>query len=701
MTERIIESAEGAFGLLQGCNQFDQSILSFWESQWGLDEETFYTLSAQKASGAPVSGAALRNQEFGGDEFANAQENVLGKEGEVVGAQRADSPLPALPGSANIIMTRSINGDLSKGGMLQPALWTQSRPGTPSNAPREATAWDSSRRGEHTYQATDSASGTALPTRMPRVNLEAVEDHYHVPPVSKEVMHEIAAWIEQQNAVSPSDQCVEADAGLFNRFVQLYFEYFHPVVPILHKPSFNRTRMPWMLVFAVAAVGGEYAGIEMCKAYVSKLQECLRSATCAFVERHTVQTLQVWFAQVVLLSQVTMIYSGSKPLILTQQMHKNLLLTLARGLGAELKHETSSYSRTSSSGTTEPIDVGKWCRREQSKRVIWAAWMLDVENALHLGLPTIMPLCDHLDLELPCPGDVWNTRLDKLKEQTGTGLGRRLTLRDALQVTHDSSRISDLDDFQRRIVLLAVYQESRDLVQAAASLQRYEAYLSKPNKVGTSSFGDVDAVYDGWRSRTVEALAVESAETSKVVGPTRLSQQYYHVVCIQLFVPLSRLCACSGWMATEKMTDVARREVSAWLAKDLENSRRAVMHAAILFNMMRDKVNHAHGEAHHLLLAALTLWTYATFGSGGRDGGNGVVRLDQASGAETKMWLQDSRVVATVGGVGSIEGREGGRRVLAETRRIMASARAWPVRGRMMEVLDEVLQSGRASSVVW
>lgn len=87
------------------------------------------------------------------------------------------------------------------------------------------------------------------------------------------------------------------------------------------------------------------------------------------------QTLQVWFAQVVLLSQVTMIYSGSKPLILTQQMHKNLLLTLARGLGAELKHETSSYSRTSSSGTTEPIDVGKWCRREQSKRVIWAAWV--------------------------------------------------------------------------------------------------------------------------------------------------------------------------------------------------------------------------------------------------------------------------------------------------------------------------------------
>ncbi|KAK8167436.1 hypothetical protein BC567DRAFT_231313 [Phyllosticta citribraziliensis] len=263
----------------------------------------------------------------------------------------------------------------------------------------------------------------------------------------------------------------------------------------------------------------------------------------------------------------------------------------------------------------------------------------------------------------------------------------------------DSGQAPDLDEFARRVVLLAVYQESRDLVQAAASLQRcgfleYNSTGSDDDMASTSGSSGIDVMYGRWRSRTLKALAVEPAETCAVIGPTQLSRQYHHVVCIQLFVPLSRLCACSGWMATENTTEVARREVAAWFRQDGRNSRRAVMHAAMLFKLMRDRVNHGHGEAHHLLLAALTLWAYATFGPGGGDGGNGVVRLDRASDAEGQVWLQDARVVATVGGVGSIEGREGGRRVVAEARRIMSLGRAWPVRRRIMDVLDEVLVKG-------
>ncbi|KAK7615160.1 hypothetical protein JOL62DRAFT_144048 [Phyllosticta paracitricarpa] len=190
-------------------------------------------------------------------------------------------------------------------------------------------------------------------------------------------------------------------------------------------------------------------------------------------------------------------------------------------------------------------------------------------------------------------------------------------------------------------------------------------------------------------------MAVGSAETCSVIGPTQLSWQYHHVVCIQLFVPTSKLCACSGWMATEKATKVARREMAIWFRQEGRSSRRAVMHAAMLFKLMRDRVNHAHVEAHHLLLASLMLWAYATLGPGGRDGGNGVVRLDKASNGEVQVWLQDAREVATVGGVGSIEGREGGRRVVAEARRIMSLSRAWPVRERIKDVMDEMLSEGR------
>ncbi|KAK8171810.1 hypothetical protein BKA80DRAFT_306482 [Phyllosticta citrichinensis] len=405
-------------------------------------------------------------------------------------------------------------------------------------------------------------------------------------------------------------------------------------MPILYKPSFNHVRTPWMLVLAVAAVGGEYAGLETCKTYVGKLHEYLRKAISVLVDQHTAQTLQVWFAQVVLLSHIIMAYSGSKALILTQQSQKNLLITLARGLGAELKHQMS-LGPTSRSTGNETDKINWWWRGEQSRRVIWSIW----------GLPTLMLLNDQLDLELQCPGDVWDTRLNKLNEQAGARLGLKVSLREAFQAMRDSGQAPDLDDFARRVVLLAVYQESRDLVQAAASLQRcgfleYKSTGSSDDMASASGSSGIDAMYGRWRSRTLKALGVESAETCAVIGPTQLSWQYHHVVCIQL-------------------------------------------------------VTHGHVEAHHLLLAALMLWAYATFGPGGGDGGNGVVRLDRASDAEGQVWLQDARVVATVGGVGSIEGREGGRRVVAEARRIMTLGRAWPVRRRIMDVLDEVLQKGR------
>ncbi|KAK7547094.1 hypothetical protein IWX49DRAFT_591311 [Phyllosticta citricarpa] len=374
-------------------------------------------------------------------------------------------------------MTRSLNDDLAKGGILRPSLWTPSRPVSPSRARRDTTVEDAASPAtldgqsaivQQPHQTPDSGYGAAQSSSMPQhADLEAIEEHYHVPPVSEEVMREISAWIEQQN--SSQRQHIEADAGLINRFVQLYFEYFHPVMPMLHKPSFNHTRMPWMLVLAVAAVGGEYAGLETCKAYVRKLWEYLRQAIGIFVEQYTAQTLQVWFAQVVLLSHIIMAYSGSKALVLTQQSQKNLVNHVGQ----------------------------RWWRSEQSRRVIWSIWVLDVENGLHQGLPTLLPLNDQLDLELPCLDHVWDTRLNKLDEQTGAGLGRKVTLREALQAMHDSGKVADLDEFARRVVLLAVYQESRDLVQAAASLQRRGFLEFDGEMAAGSGSGGIDALYEG------------------------------------------------------------------------------------------------------------------------------------------------------------------------------------------------------------
>jgi hypothetical protein len=42
--------------------------------------------------------------------------------------------------------------------------------------------------------------------------------------------------------------------------MQLFFHYFHPILPIIHRPSFNPNQCHWVLVLAIAAIGSQYVG---------------------------------------------------------------------------------------------------------------------------------------------------------------------------------------------------------------------------------------------------------------------------------------------------------------------------------------------------------------------------------------------------------------------------------------------------------
>jgi hypothetical protein len=46
---------------------------------------------------------------------------------------------------------------------------------------------------------------------------------------------------------------------VYNCFVQLYFEYYHSVFPLIHQPTFNPSRSHWLEVLAVAAIGCRFS----------------------------------------------------------------------------------------------------------------------------------------------------------------------------------------------------------------------------------------------------------------------------------------------------------------------------------------------------------------------------------------------------------------------------------------------------------
>ncbi len=77
------------------------------------------------------------------------------------------------------------------------------------------------------------------------------------------------------------------NASVLNTWVQLYFEHFHPVFPVLHQPSFSAYKTHWLLVFAVAAIGAHFSNVRQVKSRIGALHELIRRHSSRLVRCKT------------------------------------------------------------------------------------------------------------------------------------------------------------------------------------------------------------------------------------------------------------------------------------------------------------------------------------------------------------------------------------------------------------------------------
>lgn len=405
-----------------------------------------------------------------------------------------------------------------------------------------------------------------------------------------------------------------------------------------------------------------------------------------------------------------MIYSGKKQLVLVALYQRNLLNVLCKGISAGFKSAVQ-YGRE----FNRKAGVEDWLDRELAGRVIYATWLLDCQHSLHCDLPPPSISPRELALPLPCGQDIWNTPVEQI-DQAPQELA---TLHEVLHGIQAGDRFPGVGEFAQRIAVTGVYYESRVVLQAAGSLQQAHimgasgmdgAHLPSADPIRSAG---ADGIYNSWRRSAVDALAClgPRAGCTDVLG-----QQLLHYVSIRLLVPLTRLCALTGWMASEQATAEARQELRAWIRHDGENARRAVMHAARLFGLLRTQATNSYFEAHYVLLASLTLWAYALLEPEAVDqdsrahalsmlaassSSHGVsVRLDaieEAAGME--QWTRyGMALVPNVAGVGSMQGQAGALRVVGEAQRLLVQRASWPISQKFAAVLADLASVGRTGN---
>jgi hypothetical protein len=390
--------------------------------------------------------------------------------------------------------------------------------------------------------------------------------------------------------------------------------------------------------------------------------------------------------------------------------------------------------------------------------VIALLQLVDCQFSLLANVPPMMSL-DDLDHNLPCPETLWDLNVAALSREMNhsrskisptapldlirfsdreLGFGRAIPLKDALNPLKlgEIVQSKDLGLFSRLITLTAVFYQWHTTTSVNRYMLQNDVDQLGHHRSLERRFGDdygvevtgneptpskplVPAVHRARWTRTASETinTICSNVTAYLENDASQLMKLYHHISILLIVPLQPMCEYIGWMATKQSTTAARESLCAWLRADIQNARRAVIHAMTLFCLIRRRKSAAHSENHHLFVAFLTMWTFfsldpvARAADGDGDSGPSATNDEASSSScccidwdggvdagEKERWIQaPGHPRVRIAGVGNLEKPSGMRRILVETHRILLSDQVWGISRLFAGVLEGLIRRGSTS----
>lgn len=139
-----------------------------------------------------------------------------------------------------------------------------------------------------------NASGATLPPTLDDflafpallyddVQCASAEIFGHVSQISAKAYEALHAFYVAERGY---DDLLFPDCQLLTAFVDLYFEHFDPHLPFLHQTKMESEDLSWVLLTAVAAIGGQYSEVKDASRITAVLRTLLQRATQSKVFHH-------------------------------------------------------------------------------------------------------------------------------------------------------------------------------------------------------------------------------------------------------------------------------------------------------------------------------------------------------------------------------------------------------------------------------
>ncbi|KAL4874490.1 fungal-specific transcription factor domain-containing protein [Aspergillus karnatakaensis] len=516
------------------------------------------------------------------------------------------------------------------------------------------------------------------------------EDYAHVPDVTVQAREETVSLIEAMEHQPHHPRFIDLripPSHVLNVWIQLYFERFHPVFPILHRPTFSAKRPHWLLVLAVAAIGAQFSALKDAYPCARALHELIRRQSTFLCEHRNQRSRDVWMLQVVTLQLLGFMFSGERRDLEIAELIQSVPIAMARRkrvINDVLPHERIARPDA-------PLDQiwHLWILDEERRRLGFAIWLIDSAFSGHFELTTVSREAEYQN-SLPQCEDRWNapTAQSWLSLAPGLASGRNQTL-----IHIEANGIWSL-----------VWGKT-GVLGKEVMLQHHLDIVTHRNVEGEED----KAASSDCSSSLASARKLHTAET--------LQNLLYHMESMCVSVPfveikpltVHRIMALGGLMLFHSPTVVpqgpALKRIYGHLKEEgiqrlsliwqcaATDGRLALYYAVRIFELAR-KFQVAHPTAILFIYrATLIMWLYSLLSENIRSGASeqsdivgsrnvGSVILggtDCVATLDMTEWIESGIRLVKVSGIGILDRAEGRKRLLDEAISLFGAMKSWGV----------------------
>ncbi|KAK4056994.1 hypothetical protein OIO90_001894 [Microbotryomycetes sp. JL221] len=478
-----------------------------------------------------------------------------------------------------------------------------------------ADPWPLSYRPTEKTERLDKGASRAASPR-PGVPGGAPHQPSHVPSVTASTRARVADKVREIGEVDRFVPKLE----LLDLFVQLYFEHFGPVLPMLHKPTFDPNTCPSFLLLAVASVGARYAydRVMGAKMHGHALTEIARRMYQAVSDTDNTLVRTVGWQQSMLLILFTGLASGNKRDLERAQACSSMPITFSRRQGWFKEPKVDeTHERTFSLEERWK----RWRDREEIKRLGFATLVFDSMSTTLWNHESSSLYLDAAKTSLPCHDTLWEAptavawqALFRGSLLPVRGLETLTAVRLATdRSTHGAEALVSTarDSFAMLVVLGTLHSlgwtknheiNMTSLFLPAAATQTSHQLLG-PQDVA------LETGYEFFQDRVL--LPPEMQAVMSDPGPTSSTLALnVHLACMTQYVPLrvlQPLARTGEWGPGPDIFDA----VHAWAKADNGRlARKAAYHAGQLLALCRSTSNDSPLEPFALFYSALVLLSF-------------------------------------------------------------------------------------------